>query len=255
MEHDLAKPWFRLYSEFVSDPKVQLLAFEDQRHFIALLCLKCNETLDSQTPSKNHRERMVAKALGLDPASAIEAKRRLHEVGLIDTNWQPTRWESRQYQSDSSTSRVRQWREKRYGNVAVTDKSRADTEQSRAEQTQSVIFDGWKFIESRMRPNYPEGDYPDTAWIAAARNVERIVDSDGLPVLDTIEAGCKRFLAQAVAKGDVGGAFIVNPDRFLTERRWTKKFAIPPSKAQQQQDANISAAQAFLNRDRSSALV
>ncbi len=41
------KPWFRLYSEFVSDPKVQLLAFEDQRHFIAILCLKCNETLDS----------------------------------------------------------------------------------------------------------------------------------------------------------------------------------------------------------------
>lgn len=91
-------------------------------------------------------------------------------------------------------------------------------------------FDGWKFIEDRMQPNFPEGDYPQTAWINASRTVERIVETDGLAVLDAIEAGCKRFLAQAVARGEVGGPFIVNPDRFLTERRWTGKFSIPMPK-------------------------
>lgn len=91
-------------------------------------------------------------------------------------------------------------------------------------------FDGWQFVENRMRPNYPEGEYPDVAWINASRTVERIVETDGMEVLDAIEAGCKRFLAQATAKGDVGSSFIVNPDRFLTERRWTGKFVIPASK-------------------------
>jgi hypothetical protein len=92
------------------------------------------------------------------------------------------------------------------------------------------IFDGWQFVESRMRPNYPEGDYPDIAWINASRTVERIVETDGMPVLEDIEAGCKRFLAQATAKGEAGGSYIVNPDRFLAERRWTKQYPIPAPK-------------------------
>lgn len=92
------------------------------------------------------------------------------------------------------------------------------------------IFDGWEFVETRMRPNYPAGDFPGPAWISAARNVERIVETDGLPVLDAIEAGCRRFLAQAKARGEDDGPFIVNPDRFLTERRWTQKFPIPAPK-------------------------
>lgn len=139
----MSKPWFRMYSEFVSDPKVQLLAFEDQRHFIALLCLKCNETLDSAAPSQAFRDRMIAKALGLSPDAALEAKRRLLEVGLIDQEWQPVAWETRQYESDSSATRTRAYRERlkqeqnetsqeRHSDVTVTDKSRA--EQSRTEQ-------------------------------------------------------------------------------------------------------------------------
>jgi hypothetical protein len=152
-----------MYSEFVSDPKVQLLAFEDQRHFIALLCLKCNETLDSDAPSPNYRDRMIAKALGLSPDAAMEAKRRLVEVGLIDADWQPTKWDARQYDSDSSTARTRAYRERqreqshetsqeRSENVTVTDKSRA--EQSR---------------EGRKRPakRCPPDFVPDLAYASA----------------------------------------------------------------------------------------
>lgn len=108
----VSRPWFRMYSEFVSDPKVQLLAFEDQRHFVALLCLKCNDTLDSEAPAPGLRDRMIAKALGLSVDAAIEAKRRLIEVGLISDEWHPIRWESRQYEHDVSTSRVKAYRER-----------------------------------------------------------------------------------------------------------------------------------------------
>ena len=147
----MAKPWFRLYSEFAADPKVQLLAFEDQRHFVVLLCLKCNGTLDTLSIGPEHFERMVCKALGLDPVSGAEAKRRLIEVGLITSQWQPVAWDRRQFESDSSTSRVHQWRkakqdetlQKRSSNAldqnrsdqTISEQNRADQRQSRPEQT------------------------------------------------------------------------------------------------------------------------
>lgn len=129
----MSRPWFRMYHEFVSDPKVQLLAFEDQRHFVALLCLKCNETLDSKVPTEL-RERMIAKALGLDPASAAEVKRRLIEAGLIKDTWQPKQWDSRQFESDTSSARTAAYRQrlknKSHGDAAVTsqERTRSDTD-------------------------------------------------------------------------------------------------------------------------------
>lgn len=96
--------WFRMYSEFVSDPVVQSLAFEDQRHFVALLCLKCNGTLDKSLPD-DAKNRIVARGLGLDVTSADEVRRRLGEVGLIDPNsWQPSNWDKRQFVSDSGNA-------------------------------------------------------------------------------------------------------------------------------------------------------
>jgi hypothetical protein len=103
--------------------------------------------------------------------------------------------------------------------------SEAKSSEALPARANSEIFDGWKFITDRMRPNYPEGEYPETAWMPAARTAERIVETDGLEVLDAIEAGCRRFQAKAEADGDVGSQFIVNPDRWLTERRWTGKFS------------------------------
>jgi len=108
----MSLPWFRLYSEFASDPKIQLLAFEDQRHFVVLLCLKSTGTLDTKSISQSHFDRMICKALGLDSATGTEVKRRLSEVGLIDETWQPLRWDDRQKQSDSSAERAKKYREK-----------------------------------------------------------------------------------------------------------------------------------------------
>ena len=34
--------WFRLYSEFATDPKVQMMSEADQRRFIMLLCMRCS---------------------------------------------------------------------------------------------------------------------------------------------------------------------------------------------------------------------
>lgn len=134
-------PWFRLYTEFASDPKIQILAFEDQRHYVMLLCLKGNGTLDTCSDSELYRERLIARGLGLDPASASEAKRRLVEAQLIGSDWQPLKWAERQFRSDCSTPRVLKYREKQKGNVTETflkrnetviDQNRSDTEQNKS---------------------------------------------------------------------------------------------------------------------------
>jgi hypothetical protein len=114
-------PWFRFHAEFAGDPTIQSLAFEDQRHFVVLLCLKCDGVLDREFSNSQVRDRIICRALGLDPVSASEAKRRLLEVGLIDKNWQIPSWDRRQYKSDSSTQRVYKYRKtKESCNVSET---------------------------------------------------------------------------------------------------------------------------------------
>ena len=101
--------WFRLYAEFATDPVVQSLAFEDQRHFVILMCFKCNGLLDRNI-SKSMKEKIILRGLGLDPVTGSEVKRRLIDAGLIDNFWQPNAWNKRQYKSDKSTERVNKYR-------------------------------------------------------------------------------------------------------------------------------------------------
>jgi hypothetical protein len=116
----MSLPWFRMYAEAAGDPVLQSLAFDDQRHYFILLCLKCGGTLDRQV-APEQRERIIARGLGLDAVTASEAKRRMMEVSLIDQDWQPLGWDKRQYNSDISTDRVRKYRNnKESGNVSET---------------------------------------------------------------------------------------------------------------------------------------
>ena len=102
-------PWFRLYTEFLTDPKIQILSFEDQRHYVMLLCMKSNGVLDTRA-SLEYRDKLICKALCLDSVGGMAAKQRLIEGFLIDDHWQPLAWERRQFDSDSSTLRVRKHR-------------------------------------------------------------------------------------------------------------------------------------------------
>lgn len=112
--------WFRMYAEFAHDPVLQSLAFEDQRHYVMILCLKCAGVLDRNISAQS-RNRIILRSLGLDSVAADEAKRRLLDVGLVDKNWQPLAWEKRQFISDSSTERARKSRKKKEtGNVSAT---------------------------------------------------------------------------------------------------------------------------------------
>jgi hypothetical protein len=105
--------WFRMYGEFITDPKMQVLAFEDQRHYVAALCIKALGILDSEYATQERREAVVARALGLDRRTCAEANVRLRTAGLVDENWQPVNWDKRQFRSDQDAAeRKRRQRER-----------------------------------------------------------------------------------------------------------------------------------------------
>ena len=41
----MANPWFRLYSEFSHDPKVQMLSEAMQRRYVMIMCMRCSNGL------------------------------------------------------------------------------------------------------------------------------------------------------------------------------------------------------------------
>jgi hypothetical protein len=108
--------WFRLYAEFATDPKVQMLSEADQRRYIMLLCLRCSNG------DVTLHETEVAFQLRISNEEWAATKRVLMAKGLIDKDNKPTAWNKRQYVSDSSAARVAKHRQevKRRCNVTVT---------------------------------------------------------------------------------------------------------------------------------------
>jgi len=136
-------PWFRFYHEFSGDPVIQALSFEDQRHYTMILCMKGSGLIDRNI-TKTARDRIIAKSLGLTPEQLQMTKETLMEMDLICKNFHPKGWEKRQYKSDSSTERVRNYRKnKETGNVTETIMKRDSNapEQNRTEQSRTDIKD------------------------------------------------------------------------------------------------------------------
>ena len=114
----MSNPWFRMYHEFATDPKVQMLSEADQRRYIMLLCLCCsnvNETLHDDA---------YAFQLRISIDEWMRTKEELIAKNLIDETGMPSSWNKRQYVSDSSTARVKRHREKvkQQGNVTCNKK-------------------------------------------------------------------------------------------------------------------------------------
>jgi hypothetical protein len=96
----MANPWFRLYSEFATDPKVQMLSETDQRRYIMLLCLRCSNG------DVTLHETELAFQLRISETEWAQTKAVLVAKKLITEDGKPTAWDKRQYVSDSSAARV-----------------------------------------------------------------------------------------------------------------------------------------------------
>ena len=99
--------WFRMYHEFASDPKVQMLSEPDQRRYVMLLCLRCSNG------SVTLHDDEVAFQLRISNEEWTRTKETLIAKKLIDSDCQPIAWDKRQYVSDSSSKRVAAHRERK----------------------------------------------------------------------------------------------------------------------------------------------
>lgn len=104
---DAPMRWFRMYSEFATDPKVQMLSEAEQRRYMMLLCLRCSNG------DVTLQDAQCAFQMRISDAEYAQTKAILIARGLIDEANQPLAWERRQYLSDTSATRVQKHRQKR----------------------------------------------------------------------------------------------------------------------------------------------
>lgn len=139
----MANSWLRFYHDFLTDEKIIQIAFEDQRHYLGVLILKSNGTLDKSV-KPDLLDKIVAQSLWIGHDAIREVKQRLIAVGLIDANWQPLGWEKRQRLSDqdlTGSERQRRYRERKEKGNALHNADRnaaitlPDTDKNRLEKT------------------------------------------------------------------------------------------------------------------------
>lgn len=124
----MANQWFRLYSEFATDPKVQMMSESDQRRLTMLFCLRCNGSVTLQ-------DKEVTFMLRISNDEWQVTKDIFIENGFIDSNNEILNWDKRQFVSDSSAARVAKHRaakkeQVKKSNVTVTtpEQNRTDTD-------------------------------------------------------------------------------------------------------------------------------
>lgn len=138
----MKRPWIRLYTEIVNDPKVCRLSDQLHRTWIGCLCIAADS--DGFLPPDTD----VAFALRLPEKTATSRLLSLVNAGLIDREGDAFRmhgWDNRQYESDSSTERAKRSKQRSRDKTGerspqrcgiALEQSRADTEQ-RAEQSRA----------------------------------------------------------------------------------------------------------------------
>jgi hypothetical protein len=142
--------WLRLYAEFSTDPKVQMMSEAMQRRLIMLFCIQCGNGIE--TFHETERETSIAFAMRISPEEIALTKAEFLRRGFILEDWTLRKWDDRQYVSDSSTPRVRKYREakksaeaeggndmKRFSNAPEQIQNRTDTEKK--EQKPSARHD------------------------------------------------------------------------------------------------------------------
>lgn len=151
--------WFRFYTEALNDPKVQKLDGETFKGWVNILCIAAQN--DGKLPPVED----VAFALRETENGARTLIERLANGGLIDrlnggrdgVTYAPHGWQKRQYKSDTSTDRVKRFRQR---SKTVTE-TPPDTET----ETETEV--------SLAKANAPNGDSDKQFWDSAKAYIGR----------------------------------------------------------------------------------
>ena len=158
--------WFRMYAEFASDPKVQMLSECYQRRYLMILCLRCSNG------DVTLQDTEVAFQLRIDVTEWEQTKAVFVEKNMIDEYNQPTAWDKRQFASDSSAERVAKHRanKKEVCNVTVTPPEKEKEKETKKEKevkatrtsvlcpqdVDAGVWDDWKQLRKSKRATVSE---------------------------------------------------------------------------------------------------
>lgn len=233
-------PWFRMYSDFIYDEKVEFLSFEDQRHYVFILCMKNLGLLDKEYPKDGMLDRVVAKRLGLYGEAFEAAKSRLIDSGLINESFQPIAWEKRQFRGDSdptAADRKRRQRERERqqagesgvpdeSRVTVTDVTRTDTDtdaDTDAETPKALAPDG-------AQDNPPEPPAGDTKPEKTAKG-KPAADPPPMTIDDLVDEGVERQHASDWLKVRRAKKAPLTPTAWAGLKAEAEKAGITPAEA------------------------
>ena len=165
----MANQWFRLYAEFATDPKVQMMSEANQRRFIMVLCLRCsNDDVTLQ-------DEEVAFQLRISIEEWATTKALFLSKGLLDENNTPAAWDKRQFVSDSSAERVRKHREakKKASSTACNGRDVTETPpEAEAEAEVNPPFDKQQRKAEREEGREDGRAAPPSADPITARSIE-----------------------------------------------------------------------------------
>lgn len=198
----MSNPWFRLYAEFLTDPKVQLMSEQNQRRLVMIFCIRCNGDVTLHDKHVTFQLRITQEEWSITKAEFIAN-------GFIDSNNNVLNWDKRQYRSDTSAARVAKHRTL-HKNVTVTkcnvtvtppdtEQNRTDTEHKQPKYTPPIpddLLQEWKVIRKKKKA----GDVTKRVF----GGVEREAKKAGVSAERAIEICCEKGWASFDASWNHG---------------------------------------------------
>lgn len=208
--------WFRMYTEFSTDPKVQMLSEVMQRRLVMVFCMRASNSLVTL------HETEIAFQLRISDDELKETKRSFVSKGFIDESWNVLNWDKRQFRSDSSTGRVSRHREKKRkesnGDVTLQKRRSNALEQNRTEQITTSSNDDLFNKFWQAYPRHTAKQNARKAW-----DKLKLVPDD--PRLQAIENGLLRAKQSRDWLKD-SGQFIPHAATWLNGSRWNDDYSV-----------------------------
>ena len=203
--------WFRMHDEILDDPKVQKLSGDLFKAWVNLLCLASRN--DGRLPAVDD----IAFALRMDADAVTTVLERLLNGGLIEgksggkdgSHYAPHKWSERQYKSDTSSDRVKRFRQR--------SKSVAET----APETETETDTTDKSVVAPRANRLPSNIVVPEAWLHWAIEDRRWTAIDAREEAD---AFCDYWPAQPGKAG-------VKLDWLATWRNWCRNSRRKPGRS------------------------
>lgn len=196
----MANSWFRLYSEFAHDSKIQVLTETLQRRYVMLLCLMCSEQYENRPNDE------IALSLRVTLEEWEFTKNEFIKRGLLHDDGKINGWEKRQYISDlkdpTAAERQKRYRDNKRNNSNDTVTLRLPEQiQNRTEHKKhNILFDEfWK--------KYPKKVGKDAAcklWVKLQPDINLVIQN----------------LDWQINSQQWKDGFIPNPATYLNQGRW-----------------------------------